>query len=313
MTTWPHPDEAENRRLGASRFLCVHDDYFIEPNVRWSGGPPCSVLFGIGGRKDNWFAPFVHRELPGELAKLRDADDEAILSFARVYGQIGPFPGLVDVETVDPPTRKGPVWYGGDPLPWIRAHAWGTHICLAITDALTRKVPAGRMRQLLESFEGIAYGTLGKMGSVEIVLSELGRGNGEAMARVLRRQIINRNLKGVHRYLTADGKVDRSFFQADPMVSAVYWHLANVIDGGTVKRCEADGCGAYFIQMDARQRNCPKRWRQGESPCAMRQRQRDRRLQRLATEVTAGGVKTGQLPARSNKNARQPSRKVSRA
>jgi hypothetical protein len=95
------------------------------------------------------------------------------------------------------------------------------------------------------------------------------------MAREWRRQIINANLRGIYRYVSIDdsGK-DRSFFGFSAPIEVVYWHLATVIDGGMVKRCEAQGCGGIFVQTDPRQRFCPKRWRQRESSCAMRQRQR---------------------------------------
>jgi hypothetical protein len=103
------------------------------------------------------------------------------------------------------------------------------------------------------------------------------------MAQHIRNTILNRNVSRIYRYVATDEKgKDRSFFGFHAVIDVVYWHLANLIDGGIVKRCEADRCDGLFIQSDPRQRYCPKRFRQQESPCATRQRQRERRLPHVA-------------------------------
>jgi hypothetical protein len=99
-------------------------------------------------------------------------------------------------------------------------------------------------------------------------------------ARAVRRALINPNIRGIHRAIGVDdsGK-ERSIFTYSALVEAAYWHLANAVDGGIVKRCERSGCGALFIQTHGKQRHCPPRWnhregaRKQESPCALSARQ----------------------------------------
>jgi hypothetical protein len=201
----------------------------------------------------HWYAPFVHTELPAELAKLRQADQEQALDFARTYGELG-FSSLAGTweQATHLDLESGQRSTGGDPLPWIRAHASGVYVCLAVAHALT--TPKLVTRKFLDDFNGWPY------------------------ARQLRAEIINRNVTRIYRYVSVDDKGrDRTFFQFRARVDVAYWHLANALDGGTLKRCSADGCSGIFIQTDPRQRYCPKRWRQRESSCAMRQRQRDAR------------------------------------
>lgn len=300
-----HPEAGENRRLGSQVFRGVRADYFISQDtlaLERAGQPQTvAVLLGRGGIA-HWYAPFVHTEVPGELAKLRAANEQEILDFAATYGDLG-FPSLsgssgallwhaVQIaakgagarEAVnrafrarmfhhDPQTRRQSM--GGDPLPWIRGHATGIYICLTFTEALNKRMRPNELEKLINSFNGSMYGR----GDVVAQFGTAWRGETPVeMARHWRREIINSNLRGITRYVSLDDKgKDRSFFGYDAPVSVAYWHLANAIDGGIVKRCEANGCGGLFIQTDPRQRYCPKRWRQRESSCAMRQRQREAR------------------------------------
>jgi hypothetical protein len=291
--TAPHPEAGENRRLGSQVFQAVRAEYFIDQDtlpviqagrktvIVVAGSHPDATATAVDvvlgrGRHTHWYAPFVHAELPGELAKLREADAEKILDFVHTYGQLG-FSWLV--RTLEEAThlnrQTGRREAGGDPLPWIRAHAWGVYICLTLTEALASRTSGDALRSLLDSWNGVLYAEAAEMNQVQIGWR---RETPTEMARRLRASIINRNLRGVSRYVSVDdqGK-DRSFFQYDAPVSVAYWHLVNLIDSGTVKRCEAEGCGGVFIQTDPRQRYCPKRWRQRESSCATRQRQRDAR------------------------------------
>ncbi|HEX9429191.1 MAG TPA: hypothetical protein VF944_02345, partial [Candidatus Bathyarchaeia archaeon] len=78
------------------------------------------VLRGKGPSRRMYF-PMMHPEIPGEVAKLRREDEAGVLEFARAYGSLG-FSGLVPAE------RR----CGGDPLPWIWAHAETLHIGLQL-------------------------------------------------------------------------------------------------------------------------------------------------------------------------------------
>lgn len=273
-----HPDAGENRRLGSQLFKGVRTEYFISQDTIRLGGRKQTVDVLLGkGSLASWFAPFVHAELPGELAKLRNANEQQILDFAGTYGELG-FSSLVkhpkEAFHYDPQT--GVRSMAGDPLPWIRAHASGVYICLALTEALSAsRKTAENLRRLLNGLNGTMYGDGADV--FDVLIAWTGESPQE-MAREWRRRIINANVHRVHRYISVDEKgKDRSFFGFRAPVDVIYWHLANVIDGGTVKRCEADGCGGIFVKTDPRMRYCPKRWRERESVCAMRQRQREAR------------------------------------
>jgi hypothetical protein len=289
-----HPDVVADARAGAKNLLPVRAEYLIENNLLLGRGPTV-----------DWIAPFIHKELPGELAQLRAADGEPVLRFARRYGCFGygalptsrPLTDRARFKRATYVVRTGPLagqiqWPGGDPLPWIRAHAFGVHLCLQVTDALTSTrdhtlktlldsffSPVVRRERLLGTGKGLLCGSLfGDRGDLKDVGSLRGwnwAGPPRAIARKLRAEIISTNLRLVQRYIDVDleQKGDRSFY-GGPLLGAVYWHLANVIDKGTVRRCAADGCGAYFITTDPRQRYCPPRDHQRESSCAIRQRQR---------------------------------------
>lgn len=284
----PHPEADRNRRVGSKVFYGVRTEYGIQQEDVLLGGRVQS-LPTVAGREGfaHWYAPFVHTELPGELAKLAAAGDDEILTFASTYGEMG-FDFLADVEWQVNRLSAGQRMFVGDPLPWLRDHARGAYICLAITEAIAKKRARARLASLLQEWDGMAYGALAH--SRHVLVDNVVRrpSNGrkhlaptpEDVARAVRREIINQNIGGIHRYVSIDEKGhDRSYFRYTATIEVVYWHLANVIEGGIVKRCEGPGCGGMFIQTDPRQRFCPKRWRQRESSCATRQRQAKHRQQ----------------------------------
>jgi hypothetical protein len=113
--------------------------------------------------------------------------------------------------------------------------------------------------------------------------------------RVFRSWVINANIQGVVRELKVrsrrviqklsqqphqrhDLKKERSYWVFTALIETAYWHLANLIDGGTVKRCE--DCSAIFIQRDRRQRFCPPSYNpksssRQHSRCGTRKRVRE--------------------------------------
>ena len=185
----------------------------------------------------------------------------------------------------------------GDPVNWIRLHGHTVYLCLELSDAIQASdahragdlingdlLRAGVM-QLDKLVEGFRFKksafiramiqtprTSPEKDEAPITLTRLDQ------ARALRRHIINENITRISRQLRLieDGSERSCFAGQGATIEAVYWHLANLVDGGTVKRCEAKGCGAVFIQTHGHQRFCPPRWRQRESPSALRERQRRR-------------------------------------
>jgi hypothetical protein len=266
-----HPELPANRQRGSQQFTGVRTQYAVETRRFVLGGRDreAQLLVGRGGIA-RWYAPFVRMELPGELAKLRSADEADMLSFASAYGRLG-FSFLATYQKGDTVTPEL-----GDPLPWIRAHANGVHACLELTAVLQSR--AGRRRdsdleRQLHSMSGSTWGDGAQARELSIVWAGE---SPEAMARQWRRRIINANVRTIHRSVSVnENRRDQTFFGYPAMIAVVYWHLANLIDGGSVKRCEAEGCGSFFVQTDPRQRFCPARIQGLESNCAMRQRKRN--------------------------------------
>src|SRR5262245_59998018 len=92
----PHPEAAENRQGGSEQFQGVRE-YFIDHDTFQSGRRKVTVdVLLARGKFTHWYAPFVHSEMVGELAKLRAGTPEQILEFAGTYGALG-FPYLVMV------------------------------------------------------------------------------------------------------------------------------------------------------------------------------------------------------------------------
>ncbi len=97
-----------------------------------------------------------------------------------------------------------------------------------------------------------------------------------AQARGIIALIINPNLVGVYNQIgeRQEGKGQRRLELAssfDSLLSVIYWHLARIVTGETVRECAE--CGMPFLVQDGRQRFCPSGGT-GESLCALRHRQR---------------------------------------
>jgi hypothetical protein len=219
---------------------------------------------------------------------------------------------------------------GGDPLDWIRAHARTVKLCLELTEALQRNSARDIDRLVTAPTRGFAKrGTIEQESVQDLIAIPLpwwkyDRGKAQpnpsptTRARILRATLINQNISRIHRFLKVnlDG-TEQSFFAFGAQIEAVYWHLANVVDGGIVARCKRPGCGALFIQRHRSQEYCAPRYGQRESPCALWVRQRRlggaKGSQRIATDSKTAGPKTPQVGETTTKKARQSPRRVKRA
>ena len=222
------------------------------------------------------------------MAKLREASEREILRFAHVYGELGYTSLVRDAETV----RAAGGILEGDPVEWIRLHGHTVALCLELSDAIQAS-DTGHAGDIINGdllkpgvmqlgkhyadgrvFEqsaaaGAALVTEKDVLKTETLNTAVARLGWLDRARALRRDIINGNIERIFCQIKVmeDGS-ERSYFGYNATIEAVYWHLANLVDGGTVKRCAAKDCGAVFIQTHGHQRFCPPRWKQRESPCA---------------------------------------------
>jgi hypothetical protein len=268
-----------NLQLGFRTFWNVFEDYEIFE------GRLC-----YHGRATHHYAPTLHPEIPSEIAKLQRDDEEGVLKFARLYGNLG-WNNLIPRERY---ARGGAIPLG-DPLQWVWAHADTLNICQEITYRL-QEGDIASLRGYLHSLRvthpngqvtDLGWGTgdtwaaaivaergeerVGQRGILnqDHLLDEDVKG----LARFIRRFLINENISGIHRALFDEGTKDRLFWEFQALIEIAYWHMATSVHGRRFKHCEADDCGALFAQTDQRQRFCPPRFGQKqESRCAVRHR-----------------------------------------
>jgi hypothetical protein len=272
-----------NLGAGFATFVSVNEDYHIV----WGQLRPKSHAFA------RRYAPALHPEILAELAKLPRGDVDAVLRFARLYGTLG-YQAFIPREV----WARGDGIPIGDPLVWIWTHARTLLMCLELSHLL-QEGDVASLRTYLQSMrltdqDKEAWGAIhaSESSSVRdnkppialvaiqgkiIVRGWMWPGASDQdvknLAREIRRRLINDNIAGIHRTLLDDGKKDGLFWKFKALIEMAYWHLANAVDGRRFKRCEADDCGALFVQTDPRQRYCPPLFGQKqESRCAVRHR-----------------------------------------
>jgi hypothetical protein len=243
------------------------------------------------------YAPAVHPELPGELARLTRGDTRSAVKFCETYGLLG-----YRQLTARPGASEG------DPLIWVWTHAFTVRVCLHLTKLLQdADIPALEAYLCSLTIEGLtrddaAYwpaATVARLecietmiwskGSTQLIVARDGTAHERAfdqaetlvdLARTIRRVLINQNMAQMARRLQARGPQEHSAFGFTALIELIYWLLADAIEGGYVSRCEA--CTALFTHRKPRQRFCPPRGRQKESACAIRSRGAKHRAKALA-------------------------------
>jgi len=204
----------------------------------------------------------VHaKELPERLAKIHEGNEKDLLRFAKRYGQLG-HDLLVRNEN----------WRYGDPLPWIWAHVKSVRTCMSLIE----KIKTDDLEGLQDFFAANKTLPIALRGQIKPLAWGSITSNFRNVALWIVQSIINPNIAGIHRVIGIEETNGpcRSFFMHSALIEMVYWHLADAIDGGTVKRCSSKGCGAHFIATDQRQRFCPSDNPKTESPCSIRERVR---------------------------------------
>lgn len=228
------------------------------------------------------YVPATRTELPGEIAKLERNNIASVLAFAHRYGLLG-FSELSQQEKQQP---------YGDPLLWIWRHAETLRLCLALK-SLNDHQETNKLKRLLFELSreedrykeyptpAVTYARLDKQQTASFFPTS-GR-NPEAVVQTLAANIlctiVNHNIANLHPWLTWRGKGGsfQQHFLFTGLIEVAYWHVANALQGGEIKRCQLSGCGGLFIQTDQRQRFCPTGDKR-ESPCAVRDRVRRKRV-----------------------------------
>lgn len=238
------------------------------------------------------YSPEARTELLGEIAKLTRDDTEAVLKFAHRYGSLG-FYEL---------SRQSDTPYG-DPLPWVWLHAETLRLALSLKKHIDDRATE-ELERLLFEFPQVAnrsnelptpivtYGCLDKGTRFSsFPTSPTSSPNRAAAIQTIAANIlstiVSANIANLRQELTWETK-DRAFrshLRFTALIEVAYWHLANALQGGLVKRCELSGCGGLFIQTDGRQRFCPTGEKR-ESPCAVLDRVRRRRTKERRQQLT---------------------------
>lgn len=269
------PDKS--RALGMPTAWPVDADYAIQQTrVK---GKSTTVLKPLLSESEgpHLYTPASRADLPSALAKLKRGDEAAIIRFARIYGMLGFYELLPEKAKLD--------HVYGDPLEWIWSHADTLRLCLELKEMLDGERDDLLMKRLssltILDMTNRAYPCpfLRFAAGVGTSKTQLFPVSGESRTSEIRNlaakileTIVNRNISGIFPVMTWVAKRQSfvQFFHCTALVEMAYWHIANVLRGGRVRRCERPGCGGSFIQTDGRQRFCPgEQDGKQESPCAV--------------------------------------------
>ena len=213
--------------------------------------------------------------LPEAFANIQAGNVEALLQFARTYGNLG-YLSLNFLECGG--------YFDDEPLAWIWAHLQTVQLCLKLTQYCDEQRAAWELDEILNQYrtppspqdpttDAIRIAVLG-----QTTVMRLTRKPQDSMydfARKIRYEIIRRNTKElISRSRGADGNT-QSVLDYGSLIEVVYWHLSQM-DQKPARQCA--WCGSWFIVQHRRQTYCPHPKEPGkESPCAANARQTKRR------------------------------------
>lgn len=212
-------------------------------------------LFPQGKECARHYAPLKTPELPTELQRVATGNLSPI-EFAGQFGLLG-YRNLTGYQQ-----------HEGDPLDWVVAHARTVHFCLQFIGMLQEDASEEEIRYELEQFPDGPYALLEKIIEIDLrcdisppknETEKKLRGHVKAshVARIEVCKFVSYNIERVGRRLLTDRfatKID-SYISFHAMIEAVYWQLADRIEGGGVRRCLA--CKQFFVARDKRQQYCP--------------------------------------------------------
>jgi hypothetical protein len=257
------------------------------------------------------YLPITRPELPTEFAKLSDGSEKTILQFARRYGLLGyweSFKRTLSIykrfwflsesaeEDAGKPDFNDFVHEGihsGDPLSWVIQHAQTVKLVLDLNDALSDRAALRSKLEQLTVRQTTSDEYSAQLGEIEYRYANRGElypsvarvGSARRdyrddfeFARSLITVLLNENLEGVCRQLVLESDKQQpsrvvSVFEPDSLIDAIYWHLADAIAGGSIKRCLF--CGKFFNATHQKRVYCPPLMGMtGEGQCAQNDRAR---------------------------------------
>ena len=304
-TTKQEMEDIERSGLPSHQAWVVYDTYSVECGyITGSGSETAYVLMG-------------NRELPFELANVRDGDIESALQFARRWGLLGTTTPVVQMALVEGPEALSVLWGHGSTIRTLLDlyKALNSDDQTDVNDVLHRTLtdhglvekefmepdwryppdlPAARFDSLFRRTRHRHHWRylVGQEPRSLAFLSASKNPVGTAHAMI--RMAINENMATARPSLDAASHgpppawLESGFrlgIRFGTLLAAVYYHLATFVGRrGHVGRCEDSDCGRLFMRTDPRQRFCPPTDYKGigrrQSKCGWRHRKRVQRARR---------------------------------
>ncbi len=247
------------------------------------------------------YFPMSRPELPAELAKAATGAEKDLLRFTRRYGGLGYRREMLSITRVGTlldgkgagahsVEGTGELVPGGDepgePVSWLLAHAETVRLVLQLYGRLDDEPALSSFLETLKISDGPALlfvkaATRGRNYRTCRGLVLEPNATSRNVAMLILTDLLNNNLSGgIRREIGPEGDSDKiqSVFRFINLLDCVYWHLADAVTGGWVRRCADPECGAFFAAKSERVKYCPPAMgNKGVSPCMNRHKQRKHR------------------------------------
>jgi hypothetical protein len=167
----------------------------------------------------------------------------------------------------------------GDPLPWVWAHIRTLTFCRDLGDLIENESKEKLISFLRQYQWEDSRGSRELYPILEVAIQHKVEPYGRSkpkdwtvfeFAKHLRRDLITRNIYGLHPTLEPEGNRERIYYEFRSLIEMAYWHLSNLVQDGNLKRCKREGCGGFFVQSHGGMNYCPEpKTPKGESNCAV--------------------------------------------
>jgi hypothetical protein len=233
----------------------------------WTVAKQYEVIDGVlrekGIRGLRSYYPLTSVELPTALARISSETRENRLSpvdFALEFGLLGHDKLVTEGRWFGASRIDRVQVRGGDPVEWIQAHSRAVGFCIRFM-GLLEEGDETEIRDELEIIKPGPYAAEARIVNLPSAahINRMLKENVPASAIVRRfiGTLITENIVRVRRRMSLDmfgTRIDSSlYFPA--MIAAVYWQLADRLEGGGIRRCL--GCKEFFVARDKRQQYCP--------------------------------------------------------
>ena len=201
---------------------------------------------------------------PGDSQRERKAYARQVVSqdgtaLRKIFDQVA-FP---DKRTFEAWIATG----GGDPLCWIWSHIRTLRICRDLTRYIQQEDEGGA-ESYLRGFQWQGIKRSSQLDSClqvafldQRITCTWGMPKGWTVlefAKLLRRELINRNIERIHLAIEPVRDKEESFFEYRSLIEIAYWHLHNRVIDGRMRCCKRERCGKFFLQKHKGEKYCPE-------------------------------------------------------